>query len=327
MFFAVAANSAADPVVALSVLGADRQNGINEGCLNLIGPTTRPLYERLGELGVDRVQQTVDFVWGHDPMMRHALSHGPVGKPITTLDGMRPLTDSDPAFTNETERLVWRRVVKASDYGEVVLANLRLTDEVKDHEIDLLVLLPDVGIVVVEVKGGSVSIDHDGQWWQSGGSGRHKIHPVDQARDAKYAAQLYVESDPRWRDSSRTRVRWAHCVVTPYTDIDEDFATPDCPRHAIHGRADMDDLMTRLREAAASQDTGHRTPTVEDLLLIREILRGRNLPAPCLLARVEEREAAADRLTQEQALLLRGLGCCAGWKFVAAPVVGRRSWR
>lgn len=213
--------------------------------------------------------------------------------------------NTQPTFTNETERLVWQRLVHTAGPDDSVLPNLRLTDEKKDHEINLLVLLPDVGIVVVEVKGGSVSIDRDGQWWQTGGRGRHEIYPVDQARDAEYAVRSYVESDPRWRESSRTRVRWAHCVVTPYTDIDDDFATPDCPRHSIHGRADLEELMTRLRQSTAIQETGHRVPTLDDLVVIREILQGRHLPAPRLLASVEEREAVADRLTQEQALLLK----------------------
>ncbi len=224
---------------------------------------------------------------------------------FTNLCNMPPMTEPSPTFTNETERLVWQRLVDAAGPDDDVLPNLRLTDEKKDHEIDLLVLLPDVGIVVVEVKGGSVSIDHEGQWWQTGSRGRHEIYPVDQARDAKYAARSYVESDPRWRDSSRTRVRWAHCVVTPYTDINNDFATPGCPRHSIHGRADVDHLMERLRGAAARQDTGHRVPTLDDLALIREILQGRHLPPPCRLAGVEEREATSNRLTQEQASLLK----------------------
>lgn len=63
--------------------------------------------------------------------------------------------------------------------------------------------------------------------------------------------------------------------------------------------------MTRLRQSTAIQETGHRVPTLDDLVVIREILQGRHLPAPRLLASVEEREAVADRLTQEQALLLK----------------------
>ena len=47
---------------------------------------------------------------------------------------------------------------------DVLLANLRLTDETKDHEADLVVLMPEVGVLVLEVKGGSVWYDDDG-WW------------------------------------------------------------------------------------------------------------------------------------------------------------------
>ncbi|UJH69969.1 nuclease-related domain-containing DEAD/DEAH box helicase [Ornithinimicrobium sp. INDO-MA30-4] len=221
-----------------------------------------------------------------------------------SLIHMHPQSDNDPIFTNDTERKVWRKVVQAVDSDDVILANVRLTDETKDHEVDLLVLMPDVGIVVVEVKGGSISVD-DGRWWQSGGSSRHEIYPVDQARDSKYAVRHYIENDPRWRDSSRTRVRWAHCVVTPYTDIADDFSTPDCPRWAIHGRTDMDTLTPRIRDCALRQEGGQRVPDIDDIELIAEILKGRYLPTPNVAAEADEREAVSDRLTQEQALLLK----------------------
>lgn len=221
-----------------------------------------------------------------------------------SLIHMHPQSDNDPIFTNDTERKVWRKVVQAVDSDDVILANVRLTDETKDHEVDLLVLMPDVGIVVVEVKSGSISVD-DGRWWQSGGSSRHEIYPVDQARDSKYAVRHYIENDPRWRDSSRTRVRWAHCVVTPYTDIADDFSTPDCPRWAIHGRTDMDTLTPRIRDCALRQEGGQRVPDIDDIELIAEILKGRYLPTPNVAAEAHEREAVSDRLTQEQALLLK----------------------
>lgn len=73
-------------------------------------------------------------------------------------------------------------------------------------------LLPDAGIVVIEVKGGSVWFgDRDGGvtdepgWWQQGG-GVHRIDPVKQAIRVKYAVRDYVESYPRW---SRGHVVWA----------------------------------------------------------------------------------------------------------------------
>src|SRR5690606_40736917 len=63
-----------------------------------------------------------------------------------------------------SEQDVWTRLRDGLGEDDVLIANLRLTDETKDHEADLVVLMPEVGIVVIEVKGGSVW--HDGRSWQ-----------------------------------------------------------------------------------------------------------------------------------------------------------------
>jgi hypothetical protein len=199
---------------------------------------------------------------------------------------------------------VWARLVATLRDDDTVLAGVRLTDEKKDHEADLIVLMPGAGIVVVEVKGGSVWVDGD-QWRQRRSSSDVPIDPVDQARSSKYALRTYVEQDPRWRDSSRTRIRWAHSVVAPYSSFAEDFAMPDCPRWAVHGREDQDDLASRLRDVADRQETRYRAPSADDIDLIVDILRGRHLPAPDVMAEAGEREAVAERLTQEQAVLLK----------------------
>ncbi|GAB2749401.1 hypothetical protein GCM10027039_03960 [Terrabacter koreensis] len=57
-------------------------------------------------------------------------------------------------FAHESERVVWERLRGTVADGTVLLANVRLTSQRKDHELDIVVLMPDVGIVVVEVKGG-----------------------------------------------------------------------------------------------------------------------------------------------------------------------------
>src|SRR5690606_36368077 len=106
------------------------------------------------------------------------------------------------------------------------------------------------------------------------------------------------------KHSSRTRVRFGHSIVLPYTDVDDDFATPDCPRWAIHGRGDQGDLAGRLWDIAARQESGHRVPTEDDCDLVVEILRGRNLPQRTLRAEADERESRAERLTVEQAAIL-----------------------
>ena len=211
------------------------------------------------------------------------------------------LIPEEPTFATTSEQAVWERLCASLGDDDVLIANLRLTDERKDHEADLVVLMPDVGVVALEVKGGSV-------WWDDGWRimrrGREAvIHPVDQAREVKYALRGYVEGDPRW--GSRTRVAWAHAVVTPYSDFGDDFALPDLPRWALHDAGDQEHLVGRLRHNAQRMTHGHRVATADDVDEIADILTGRLPTSYDARAEADERADAADRLTLEQATLLR----------------------
>lgn len=213
------------------------------------------------------------------------------------------LIPAEPVFPHNVEREVCERLVRHLGDGDVVLANLRLTDHEQDHEADLVVLMPGAGIVVVEVKGGSVGVDGQGRWWQHGGGSR-EIDPVRQALRVKHAARQYVQDDPRWAGSSRSRVRWAHTVVTPYSPVPDDFSLPDCGRDMVHGRDDQQRLAQRVRAVTQTQETNYRVPTHDDVDLIVEILSGRSPMARDVVAEADDREARADRLTQEQAKIL-----------------------
>lgn len=181
--------------------------------------------------------------------------------------------------------------------------NGRVTDRRKDAELDLLIAMPGAGFVVVEVKGGQLS--HDGvRWTQHSHDGsEHGVDPVTQARDAKYLLRSYVENDPRW--GNRGRVRWAHAVIAPFTDIPADFALPDCPRSMIFGRNDLDELVERLAEIPLHQEPSNRIPSGEDVELLAEILHGRARPQADLLGAAEERELIAAQLTEQQGILLQ----------------------
>lgn len=206
-------------------------------------------------------------------------------------------------FATDAELLVWELLNRQKSPDTVILPNLRLTNDKKDYELDFVVLVPDAGVVVLEVKGGQVW--HDGVDWRQGSRNSTKvIRPVLQAMDGKFALREYIERDPRWRDSSRTRIRWGHAVVLPFTHLHDDFETPDCPRWMIAGKDDLDSLAQRVLEVVDYQEQGHRRPSQEDVELIREIVLGRNFPAYDIAAEAEEREVAADRLTQQQAALL-----------------------
>lgn len=210
-----------------------------------------------------------------------------------------------PQFGNEAERLVWDLLGRQKADDAIVIPNMRLTSAFKDHEFDFVILMPEVGIVVLEVKGGRVWVDETGTWRQGNLNRSSVIRPVEQCRDGKYELRKYVEQDPRWRNSSRTRIRWGHAIAVPFTDLDEDFSTPECPRWMISGRNDVEDIAKRLQGIVEQQESGHRRPTDEDIELVVEILTGRNFPTYDIAAAADEREAAADRLTLEQATLLQ----------------------
>lgn len=207
-----------------------------------------------------------------------------------------------PSFVTPSEREVWQRLQRQLGDDCLLLANYRLSDRHKDHEADLVALMPDSGIVVVEVKGSHVWVEPDGRWMITRQTGDAQIHPVDQARDATYTLRNYVESDPRW---TRTRVRWSHHVVLARTSLADDFATPDCSRWQVSGRGDLADLGQRVWDTTSLHRSDARPPTADDVDLIREILIGRNLPARDPVSLAEDRAELADRLTMEQTDLLR----------------------
>jgi len=213
------------------------------------------------------------------------------------------LIPEHPKFETGTEREVWDVLRAELGPDDVLMANLRLSDEVKDHEADIVAIIGGAGVVVIEVKGGSVGVV-GGQWRQSGND-RRSFDPVEQARTTKYAIRQYVESDPRWSGSSRKRIRWAHSVALPDTELHDDFSMPDCPRWAVHGKGDIADLAGRLHDVVVMQETNNVPPSPRDVDLIVEILNGRHLPVLDISADARARWAEVDRLTLEQATLLQ----------------------
>ena len=213
------------------------------------------------------------------------------------------LLPPDPIFEHPTEKVVWQSLVAQAPSDWTIIAGQHLTDSQREYEIDLLVLMPGHAIVALEVKGGSVWVDEDGQWWQGRAGSEHKIDPVRQAEGGKYAARSYVEHDPRW---SRGRVQWSHGVVLANSALSQDFSLPDLPRRLAHDRDDIAGLAGRLTLAARANVDGHRPPTQEDCDLVAEILRGRALPLRDVVAAAAERDdEVTTRLTEEQAMLLK----------------------
>ena len=204
-------------------------------------------------------------------------------------------------MANDTERRVWTALVDQLGDGDLVIAGQRVTDRLKDHEIDFVVAIEGAGIVCVEVKGGEVT--HNGQaWLQRLHSGQIKtIDPVRQVRQGRYALRDFIEKDPRW---TQGRVRWNHVVVLPNSQFAPDFALADCPRWMVIDRDDFPNVVALIRDIAHQQEEELPLLTAKGIDELRTALGGRGLPQRDVVARALENEDAADILTDRQAAIL-----------------------
>ena len=214
---------------------------------------------------------------------------------------MAILLPANPRLANETERKVWRLLVEQLGEHDLVIAGQRVTDHLKDHEIDFVVAIEGAGIVCVEVKGGEVW--HDGKcWWQRSRGGHVKpIEPVRQARDACYALREFIEADPRWNEG---RLRWDHVVVFPNSQVPQNFGLTDCPRWKVVDRDDLPTLVGRLRNVIVRHEIDRPFLAWAGIEQLQTALSGRGLPQRDVVARALENEDAADILTERQAVIL-----------------------
>ena len=209
---------------------------------------------------------------------------------------------ADPDFESEAERQFYAALVDQLPSNAVVFPGLRLTDHKEDREADLVVAVPDVGIAVIEVKGGQVAYA-DGRWTQTGGGGGHTktIYPVDQARRCRYMLRDYLNRDQGW---GHGWPRLAHLVAFPFTSVADDFQAPECPRWMVLGLGDIgtayERIVTVLRDAH-DQPPPPTADQVEDLI---ECLAGRMTSQRDLLGELAERENACDVMTAHQGKVL-----------------------
>ena len=155
------------------------------------------------------------------------------------------LIPPSPAFQTDSERQIWTLLADSLEPGEVLFHGLRFTDPKDgDIEIDLLLLSPQRGVAIIEVKGGLVRYQ-EGQWTLStnGGSSR-RIHPVEQARRAKHALRRYLDRSPEW-ELGLLRSQWY--LALPHTPVDGDLG-PQAPRERVIGEADVPNLRQIINE-------------------------------------------------------------------------------
>ena len=208
--------------------------------------------------------------------------------------------EETPRLANDAERNVYQTLLEQLQPNDRVIPGQRVTDHLKDHEVDFVVAIEGAGIVCLEVKGGDVW--HDGDtWWQRRRGHEHKIDPVRQAREACYALREFIEKDDRW---TQGRLRWDHVVVLPNAEIADDFALPECPRWKVIDRNDLPTLVDKLKYVLLRQELDRPLLTRQGIEQLSTALSGRGLPQRSVVARALASQDAADALTEHQAVIL-----------------------
>ena len=208
--------------------------------------------------------------------------------------------EETPRLANAAERNVYQALREQLQPNSLVIPGQRVTDHLKDHEVDFVVAIEGAGIVCLEVKGGDVW--HDGDtWWQRRRGHEHKIDPVRQAREACYALREFIEKDDRW---TQGRLRWDHVIVLPNAEIADDFALPECPRWKVIDRNNLPTLVDKLKHVLVQQELDRPLLTQQGIEQLSTALSGRGLPQRSVVARALASEDAADTLTEHQAVIL-----------------------
>jgi hypothetical protein len=114
----------------------------------------------------------------------------------------------------------------------------------RESEVDFLVLHPEKGLLILEVKGGGVGYDGTRHEWHTidATSTRRPIHdPFDQARDGKYALlrELTQQVPQLWLRTACRNSVFGHAVIVP--DIAKDRLTnrPTRPDNLVLDRQDL----------------------------------------------------------------------------------------
>lgn len=199
------------------------------------------------------------------------------------------------------EKAVWQALRNSLPDDCVLAHSVQVRDGRAEHEIDLLVLWPGVGMAAIEVKGGLVSIDN-GQWCQSDRSGKHRIlSPVAQSQGSLHAFKNWIGRQLGTPVTSR----FAYMVALPYTPVRQDWDMAGCPRALVLDKADVASPAELVREAIEREGGGASVlaPSFMDRI-VRHLSGDLNTQSVDSLD-PQEAEDTQDHLTERQAVLLQ----------------------
>lgn len=211
---------------------------------------------------------------------------------------------------------------------------VRHRDHAQDGEADFVVAHPELGVLVIEVKGGSIAFDAKTNAWTStsrAGTVYSIKDPVEQARKNKYALLSKLQELPGWHGW----ITLGHAVAFPDIETSRGRLRPDLPQVLILDRKKLQNAEQAIRDVFAywRGEQGEGTLGVERLQQITHLLaRSFELRTP-LGVELDAEDERIVQLTQEQLHVLDMLqayrrlavkGCAGSGKTMLALEKARR---
>lgn len=167
---------------------------------------------------------------------------GSGGSPATLLfvASMVP-ADFDPSELRQSEQRVVSAFMDGLPAEWLVLPSVRFKDGGADREIDVLLVCPTRGVLVVEVKGGLVKVSAN-RWT----SYDHEIvNPAQQALENKHGLLRFLRRSP----VGTSTFYIDHAIALPDIVCPPEGLAPDAPRRLVIDKVDLDrtlDAVTRM---------------------------------------------------------------------------------
>jgi len=214
------------------------------------------------------------------------------------------------------EKKIFKRFKGSKDSQDwLVLHSLYLSRHVKRlfGEIDFLVLAPNLGIFVLEVKSGRVS-RKDGIWYftdRYGKSGHSHIGPFNQASDAMFTLKSEVTKH-YGKEHHLSRLLFGYGVIFPNMDqrLDKSIEYDDWQiQYSFSG--DIDNYISKLSKNYSQKyrnnawfDSVKSLPTLDDVNQLMKLFRGDFDRPPHIRNQVQNIEEKIFTYTQEQFKIL-----------------------
>jgi len=203
----------------------------------------------------------------------------------------------------------------------------------QEAEVDFLIVHRELGWLVLEVKGGLITVDGaSGAWLTTSRSGQRKRlnrSPFDQARQAMHAVKEKLGESPA---SRLYQYSFQYGVAFPDMVVGKDDLGPDAPRAGIIGSEDLDDIegsVRRLfgtqRRAPMSQDASRALvdvlkPTIE---VVKYRLRSDMMDQDrAMVGLIENQYRVMDQLRRHRKAVIAG--CAGSGKTMLAMEKARR---